>query len=258
MPAVQETVEQVKEIDVDKYKYGFETEIETIKAPKGLNEDIVRFISEKKGEPEWMLEWRLEAYKRWLTMDEPTWARVHYPKIDFQDFYYYAAPKNTEGPKSLDEVDPELLETYAKLGIPLKEQEILAGVRKQGEPSTLDTEAGGEYGSGNVAVDAVFDSVSVVTTFKEELAKAGVIFCSISEAVKEHPELVKKYLGYGRAHDRQFLRYAECGGLLRRQFRLHSRRRALPDGAFHLLSASTRRIPASSSARSSSPTRAPM
>jgi Fe-S cluster assembly protein SufB len=194
MPAVQETVEQVKDLDVDKYKYGFSTDIETVKAPKGLNEDIVRFISEKKSEPEWMLEWRLEAYRRWLTMDEPTWARVHYPKIDFQDLYYYAAPKSTEGPKSLDEVDPELLETYAKLGIPLKEQELLAGVRKQGEPSALD-ETVGDYGTGKVAVDAVFDSVSVVTTFKEELAKAGVIFCSISEALQKHPELVRKYLG---------------------------------------------------------------
>ncbi len=194
MPAVQETVEQVKDLDVDKYKYGFSTDIETVKAPKGLNEDIVRFISEKKSEPEWMLEWRLGAYRRWLTMDEPTWARVHYPKIDFQDLYYYAAPKSTEGPKSLDEVDPELLETYAKLGIPLKEQELLAGVRKQGEPSELD-ETVGDYGTGKVAVDAVFDSVSVVTTFKEELAKAGVIFCSISEALQKYPELVRKYLG---------------------------------------------------------------
>ena len=195
MAAVQETVEQVREIDVDKYKYGFTTEIETVKAPKGLNEDIVRFISEKKNEPEWMLEWRLGAYRRWCTMDEPKWARVHHPKIDFQDLYYYAAPVNAEGPKSLDEVDPELLRTYEKLGIPLKEQEILAGVRKQGEPSQLDEVMGGEYGSGKVAVDAVFDSVSVVTTFKEELAKAGVIFCSISEALQEHPELVRKYLG---------------------------------------------------------------
>ncbi len=122
MAAVQETVEHVKEMEVDKYKYGFETDIETVKAPKGLNEDIVRFISEKKGEPQWMLDWRLDAYKRWLTMDEPKWSRVHHPKIDFQDLYYYAAPKSTEGPKSLDEVDPELLKTYAKLGIPLKEQ----------------------------------------------------------------------------------------------------------------------------------------
>ena len=179
MPAVQDTVERVKEIDVDQYKYGFVTDIESVTAPKGLNEDIVRFISAKKDEPQWLLDWRLEAFKRWLTMQEPEWANVHYPKIDFQDLYYYSAPKSTEGPKSLDEVDPELLETYKKLGIPLREQEVLAGV--QGAPK--------------VAVDAVFDSVSVVTTFKEELAKAGVIFCSISEAVKNHPELVKKYLG---------------------------------------------------------------
>jgi Fe-S cluster assembly protein SufB len=195
MAAVQETVEHVKEMEVDKYKYGFETDIETVKAPKGLNEDIVRFISEKKDEPKWMLDWRLDAFERWLTMKEPKWSRVHYPKIDFQDLYYYAAPKTAEGPKSLDEVDPELLETYKKLGIPLKEQEILAGVRKMDEPSELDEVAGGEYGSGRVAIDAVFDSVSVVTTFKKELAKAGVIFCPMSEAVREHPELVKKYLG---------------------------------------------------------------
>jgi Fe-S cluster assembly protein SufB len=179
MPAVEETVERVKQIDVDKYKYGFFTDIESVKAPKGLSEDVVRFISAKKGEPEWMLDWRLEAYRRWRTMQEPTWANVHYPKIDFEDLYYYSAPKSTDGPKSLAEVDPELLKTYEKLGIPLKEQEVLAGV--QGAPK--------------VAVDAVFDSVSVVTTFKEELAKAGVIFCSISEAIKNHPELVKKYLG---------------------------------------------------------------
>ena len=174
-----ETVERVREIDVDKYKYGFETEIESELAPKGLNEDIVKFISGKKDEPEWMLEWRLEAYRRWREMDEPTWAKVEYPKIDFEDLYYYAAPKSQgDGPKSLDEVDPELLRTYEKLGIPLKEQEVLAGVQ-----------------GAKVAVDAVFDSVSVVTTFKEELAKAGVIFCPISEAVRDHPELVKKYLG---------------------------------------------------------------
>ena len=196
MPAVQETIEQVRKIDVDQYKYGFETLIESDKAPKGLNEDIIRFISAKKDEPEWMLEWRLGAYRRWLTMDEPTWARVDYPKIDFQDIHYYAAPKSFNAPKSLDEVDPELLRTYEKLGIPLKEQEILAGVRMQGEPSDLDSEANDNvYNSGRVAVDAVFDSVSVVTTFKKELAKAGVIFCSISEAIREHPDLVKKYLG---------------------------------------------------------------
>ena len=195
MPAVQETIDRVRKIDVDQYKYGFQTEIEMDKAPKGLSEDIIRLISEKKGEPDWMLEWRLGAYRRWLTLEEPTWARVHYPKIDFQDIYYYAAPKSTPGPKSLSEVDPELIKVYEKLGIPLKEQEILAGVQK---PAVADEEAeigDNVYKSGRVAVDAVFDSVSVVTTFKEELAKAGVIFCSISEAIREHPELVKKYLG---------------------------------------------------------------
>ena len=183
MVAVKETVDQVAEIDVDQYKYGFETMIEVDKAPKGLSEDIIRFISHKKSEPEWMLEWRLEAYRRWLTMEEPSWARVNYPKIDFNDIYYYAAPKSFTGPKTLDEVDPELLATYAKLGIPLQEQEILAGVEdKQHQPKS------------RVAVDAVFDSVSVVTTFKKELAKAGVIFMSISEAIREYPELVQKYL----------------------------------------------------------------
>lgn len=188
MPAVQETVEQVKSIDVDQYKYGFETEIETEKAPKGLSEDTVRFISAKKDEPAWMLEWRLEAYRRWLTMEEPTWARVDYPKIDYQNAYYYAAPKAFVAPKSLDEIDPEILRTYEKLGIPLREQEILAGVVRQ---EGADAPAGGT----RVAVDAVFDSVSVATTFKEELKKAGVIFMPISEAVREHPELVQKYLG---------------------------------------------------------------
>jgi Fe-S cluster assembly protein SufB len=178
MAAVQETVDRVRAIEVDAYKYGFVTDIESEKAPKGLSEDVVRFISAKKEEPEWLLDWRLEALRRWRTMDEPTWARVEYPKIDFQDLYYYAAPKRMSAPKSLDEVDPELLKTYAKLGIPLVEQEILAGVERP-----------------RVAVDAVFDSVSVATTFKAELAKAGVIFCSFSEAVRNHPELVRKYLG---------------------------------------------------------------
>jgi len=196
MPAVHETVEQVRRIDVDQYKYGFETKIESEKAPKGLSEDTIRFISAKKNEPQWMLDWRLEAYRRWLTMREPTWARVDYPKIDYQDAYYYSAPKQFVAPKSLADVDPEILKTYEKLGIPLKEQEILAGVRKQGEPSQLDDEAGGaSLGTGRVAVDAVFDSVSVATTFKDELKKAGVIFMPISEALREHPELVKKYLG---------------------------------------------------------------
>jgi Fe-S cluster assembly protein SufB len=182
---------------VDQYKYGFETLIETDKAPKGLNEDIIRFISEKKDEPEWMLEWRLSAYRRWLTLTEPTWARVSYPKIDFNDIYYYAAPKSTAGPSSLADVDPELLRVYEKLGIPLKEQEILAGVQKPANEDDEDEDIANDnvLSSGRVAVDAVFDSVSVVTTFKKELAKAGVIFCSISEAIREHPELVKKYLG---------------------------------------------------------------
>lgn len=179
MVAVKETVEQVKEIEVDQYKYGFVTDIEMELAPKGLNEDIVGYISAKKNEPEWMLEWRLDAYRRWLTMTEPNWAKVGYPPIDFQDLYYYAAPKSDkEGPKSLDEVDPELLKTYEKLGIPLGEQAVLAGVK-----------------GARIAVDAIFDSVSVVTTFKEELAKDGVIFCPLSEAIRDHPELVKKYLG---------------------------------------------------------------
>lgn len=178
MAALQETVTHVASLDAKAYKYGFTTNIESEKAPKGLNEDIVRFISAKKNEPDWLTQWRLAAYQRWLTMSEPNWARVHYPKIDYQDLYYYSAPKSTPGPKTIDDVDPELLRTYEKLGIPLREQEILAGVQTR-----------------KVAVDAVFDSVSVATTFKEELAKAGVIFCPISEAVHTHPELVQKYLG---------------------------------------------------------------
>ena len=178
MAAVQETVDRVRSIEAEAYKYGFVSDIESDKAPKGLNEDVVRFISAKKGEPQWLLDWRLDAYRRWLTMIPPRWARVEFPEIDFQDLYYYSAPKSSAGPKSLDEVDPELLRTYAKLGIPLVEQEILAGVERT-----------------QVAVDAVFDSVSVATTFKAELAKAGVIFCSFSEAVREHGELVRQYLG---------------------------------------------------------------
>ena len=173
MAATVETVEQVSSLG-EKYKYGFVTDIDLDYAPKGLNEDIIRFISAKKEEPEWLLEWRLKAYSHWQTMPEPQWAKVEFPPIDYQDAYYYAAPKSDDDrPKSLDEVDPKLLETYEKLGIPLKEQEILAGV----------------------AVDAVFDSVSVATTYKGKLEEQGIIFCSISEAVKERPELVKKYLG---------------------------------------------------------------
>jgi len=173
MPAVSETLETVQAASDGGYKWGFETDIAMEYAPKGLNEDIVRFISAKKNEPAWLLEWRLKAYAAWLKMEEPDWAAVNYPKIDYQDAYYYAAPTNKVVPKSLDEVDPELLRTYEKLGIPLREQERLQGI----------------------AVDMVFDSVSVATTFKDRLHKDGIIFCSISEAVQEHPELVQQYLG---------------------------------------------------------------
>jgi len=179
----RETVETVQSMGA--YKYGWETEIETEYAPKGLNEDIVRLISEKNGEPDWMLDWRLAAFRRWQGMEEPRWAMLHYPEIDYQDQYYYARPKSmADKPKSLDEVDPKLLATYTKLGIPLKEQAILAGI-----------EGGAPSEARKVAVDAVFDSVSVGTTFKEELAKAGVIFCPISEAIRDYPDLVRQYLG---------------------------------------------------------------
>ncbi|KAA0589028.1 Fe-S cluster assembly protein SufB [Azospirillum lipoferum] len=183
MAAQPETVEQVRAVTEQKYKYGFTTDIEADVAPKGLNEDIVRFISAKKEEPEWLLDWRLKAFRVWQTMEEPQWAAVSFPPIDYQDAHYYAAPKKKVGPKSLDEVDPELLKTYEKLGIPLREQEILAGVE------------GSEGKSPAIAVDAVFDSVSVATTFKAKLEEMGIIFCAISEAVQKHPELVKKYLG---------------------------------------------------------------
>ena len=172
MVATTETINQVRST-TDKYKYGFSTKIEVDKAPKGLNEDIIRFISEKKDEPKWMLDWRLEAFKKWKRMEKPNWAKVSFPDINFQDIYYYAAPKAKKKLNSLDEVDPELLKTYEKLGIPLNEQKMLAGV----------------------AVDAVFDSVSVATTFREKLSEVGVIFCPISEAIKNHPDLVKKYIG---------------------------------------------------------------
>src|SRR4051812_26730167 len=182
MAATLETAEQVRAVTEQKYKYGFFTDIESDTAPKGLSEDIVRFISARKNEPEWLLEWRLKAYRHWLTMEEPSWAKLGYPAIDYQDAYYYSAPKVASKPKSLDEVDPELLKTYEKLGIPLKEQAILAGVEGAGD-------------SPSIAVDAVFDSVSVATTFKKKLEEKGIIFCSISEAVQNHPELVKKYMG---------------------------------------------------------------
>jgi Fe-S cluster assembly protein SufB len=171
MPTATATVEEMAR---QQYKYGFYTDIESDSAPPGLNEDIIRFISAKKEEPEWMLHWRLKAYRHWLTLEEPEWPNVHYDKPNFQDIIYYSAPKSlADGPQSLDEVDPELLATYNKLGIPLEEQMILAGV----------------------AVDAVFDSVSVATTFKDKLAKQGIIFCPMSEAVQNHPELVQRYIG---------------------------------------------------------------
>ncbi len=173
MAATTETIETLEEA-TGKYKYGFVTDIESDKAPKGLNEDIIRFISAKKDEPRWMLEWRLKAFAVWQKMESPDWAKLNIPPIDYQDAYYYAAPKTSDGPASLDEVDPELLKTYEKLGIPISEQKLLAGV---------------------VAVDAVFDSVSVATTFRDELAKAGVIFCPISEAIREYPELIKNFMG---------------------------------------------------------------
>jgi Fe-S cluster assembly protein SufB len=183
MPPAVETLDTVQSVTQSAYKWGFETEIEMELAPKGLTEDTVRLISGRKEEPAWLLAWRLKALAAWRGMEEPHWAKVWHPPIDYQDIHYYAAPKRKTGPKSLDEVDPELLATYEKLGIPLKERAILAGV----EPSAEQP--------GAVAVDAVFDSVSVATTFRETLAKSGVIFCPISEAVREHPDLVRKYLG---------------------------------------------------------------
>ncbi|HEX6093713.1 MAG TPA: Fe-S cluster assembly protein SufB [Dongiaceae bacterium] len=173
MASTAETAEKVHSLAGEKYKYGFVTDIESDMAPKGLSEDTVCFISEKKNEPQWLLDWRLKSFRAWTQMEDPKWAKIGFPAIDYQDAYYYAAPKQKITPKSLDEIDPELLKTYEKLGIPLREQERLAGV----------------------AVDAVFDSVSVATTFKKKLEEVGVIFCSISDAVKNHPELVRKYLG---------------------------------------------------------------
>src|SRR5437016_6208778 len=167
-------VNTIRDLAEREYKWGFITDIEEERIPKGLNEDIIRLISAKKNEPQFMLDWRLKAYRHWLTMKEPDWPHVHYPPIDYQKSVYYSAPKKKgDGPKSLEEVDPKLLETYEKLGIPLRERERLAGV----------------------AVDAVFDSVSVGTTFQKQLAEKGIIFCSFTEAVQNHPDLVKKYLG---------------------------------------------------------------
>jgi Fe-S cluster assembly protein SufB len=176
------TAPKIDEFVNREYEHGFYTDIEADVVPPGLDEDVIRLISAKKEEPEWLLEWRLKAYRHWTTMKEPTWQNVHYEPIDYQGISYYSAPKTKERPKSLDEIDPELLRTYEKLGIPLREQEMLAGV----------------------AVDAVFDSVSVATTFKEKLAEKGVVFCSFSEAVREHPELVRKWLGSVVPHNDNF------------------------------------------------------
>ena len=170
----EQTQKKISNYADQSYKYGFETLIESDRSEKGLTEDTIKFISVKKNEPQWMLDWRLKSFQKWKTMEDPSWANIDFPKIDYQDIYYFSAPKGFENkPKSLDEVDPKLLETYKKLGIPLEEQKVLAGV----------------------AVDAVFDSVSVATTYKGELEKLGIIFCSISEAIQKHPELIKKYLG---------------------------------------------------------------
>ena len=174
MAATEQTIKQVNSLGNSEYKYGFSTELDEIKAPKGLSEEVVRFISAQKNEPDWMLEWRLNAFEVFNKLPKPNWAKLNIPEIDYQDYYYYSSPKSLKDkPKSLDEIDPEILKTYEKLGIPLKEQEILSGV----------------------AVDAVFDSVSVATTYKKQLNDLGIIFCSISEAIQEHPELVKKYIG---------------------------------------------------------------
>src|SRR6202012_207221 len=184
MSAATQTLSTVESVTQSGYKWGWETDIEMDLAPKGLNEDIIRLISSRKEEPSWLLEWRLKAFAGWQQMTEPHWARVEHAPIDYQDLHYYAAPKKKQGPKSLDEVDTELLKTYEKLGIPLKERAILAGV----DPGSIE-------GGSQVAVDAGFDSVSVATTFRETLKKAGVIFCPISEAVRDYPELVQQYIG---------------------------------------------------------------
>ena len=174
MAATEQTIKQVNKLGNSDYQYGFSTDVEEIKPPKGLNEEIVKFISAQKNEPQWMLDWRLKAFKVFNKIPKPNWAKLDIPNIDFQDYYYYSSPKSLKDkPKSLDEIDPEILKTYEKLGIPIKEQEKLSGV----------------------AVDVVFDSVSVATTYKKQLSELGIVFCSISEAIKNHPELVKKYLG---------------------------------------------------------------
>ena len=204
MTTAAQTVEKITNQD---YKYGFVTDVDSDTIPKGLNEDVVRLISSKKGEPEWLLDWRLKAYRLWTTMVEPEWPNVTYSKIDYQAISYYSAPKKKPTLKSMDEVDPEIRSTFEKLGIPLEEQKMLSGV----------------------AVDAVFDSVSVATTFREKLAEMGIIFCSFSEAVREHPDLVRTYLG-------SVFCDAEFGRIQRRIFCIHSKGCSLSDGAVDLLS----------------------
>ena len=191
----QGTVDAARALESDKYAEGFVTDIEMELAPKGLNEDIVRYISAKKEEPEWMLQWRLDAFQRWKEMTEPTWAMINYPKIDYQDAHYYAEPKGGAKYKSIADVPQEILDTYKKLGIPLKEQEVLLGVEGAVGTAAEARETPLDPSRPRVAVDAVFDSVSVATTFRAELLKAGVIFMSISEAIREYPDLVKQYLG---------------------------------------------------------------
>ena len=202
------------------YKHGFVTDIESEVVPKGLSEEVIRLISAKKNEPEWLLEFRLSAYRHWLTMAEPEWANVNYPKIDFQDIIYYSAPKPKKKLASMDEVDPELRRTFEKLGVPLHEQKLLAGV----------------------AVDVIFDSVSVTTTYKAKLAEVGIIFCSFSEAVHEHPELVQTVSGQRGAERRQLLCRAQLGGIYRRFFLFHPEGREVPDGPVHLFPDQHRRL----------------
>ena len=207
------STETIEELATREYKYGFVTDVEADSIPKGLSEDVVRLISQKKQEPEWLLEWRLKAYRLWLTMKEPGWQNLKYDPINYQDIVYYSAPKPKKVLNSLDEVDPEVKKTFDKLGIPIEEQMLLAGV----------------------AVDAVFDSVSVATTFREKLKSYGVIFMSFSDAVREHPGSRAQVSRLGRAAHRQLLRRLELGGLQRRLVRLRAEGRSLPDGAVDLL-----------------------
>jgi Fe-S cluster assembly protein SufB len=202
----------VKELTQEKYKYGFTTDVHTDVIERGLSEEVIRLISAKKEEPEWLLDFRLTAYRYWLTLEMPTWAHLNIPEIDYQAISYYAAPKKKEGPKSMDDVDPELVKTFNKLGIPLEERMALSGV----------------------AVDAVMDSVSVKTTFKETLMEKGIIFCSFSEAVKEHPDLVRKYLGSVVSYRDNFFAALNSAVFFRRLVCLHPEGCTLPDGAFNI------------------------